>query len=102
MRSDVARGNGSYLGTVTSLSQPDQSGVFVYLSNLCLSFVFSNKHCFHKRHLIILTTFVNSNARKIKQCDVCGMECVNLIKMITDWNPVGKRTEGRPRNRWRN
>ena len=29
------------------------------------------------------------------------MEGVKLISKITDWNPVGIRTEGRPKDRWR-
>jgi len=28
------------------------------------------------------------------------MEDIKLAKKITDWNPMGIRTEGPPRNRW--
>ena len=24
-----------------------------------------------------------------------------LVKRITDWNPIGIRTKGRPKNRWK-
>jgi len=30
-----------------------------------------------------------------------GMEHIKLGKKITDWNPIGIRTKGRPKNRWR-
>ena len=30
-----------------------------------------------------------------------GMEGIKLGKKITDWNPIGIRTKGRPKNRWR-
>jgi len=30
------------------------------------------------------------------------MEDIKLVKKITDWNPIGVRTEGQPMNRWRN
>jgi len=29
------------------------------------------------------------------------MEDIKLVKEITDWSPVGVRTTGRPKNRWR-
>jgi hypothetical protein len=28
------------------------------------------------------------------------MEDMKLVKMITDWNPIGVRTMGRPKNSW--
>jgi hypothetical protein len=28
------------------------------------------------------------------------MEDMKLVKMITDWNPIGVRSIGRPKNRW--
>ena len=34
-------------------------------------------------------------------CGVCGVEGAKLIYMDTDWNAVGIRTEGRPKNMWR-
>jgi hypothetical protein len=30
------------------------------------------------------------------------MENIKLIKKITNWNPIGIRTKGRPNIRWRN
>jgi hypothetical protein len=29
------------------------------------------------------------------------MEDIKLVKKITDWNPIGVRTKGQPKNRWR-
>jgi hypothetical protein len=29
------------------------------------------------------------------------MEDVKLVTKITDWNPIGLRAKGRPKNRWR-
>jgi hypothetical protein len=29
------------------------------------------------------------------------MEDTKLVKKITDWNPTGTRTKGRPKNGWR-
>lgn len=29
-----------------------------------------------------------------------GVELINLVTKITDWNPIGKRTKGRAKNRW--
>lgn len=29
------------------------------------------------------------------------MEGIRLVKKITDWNAIGIRTEGRPKNRWK-
>jgi len=29
------------------------------------------------------------------------MEDIKLVKHITDWNPTGIRSKGRPKNRWR-
>jgi hypothetical protein len=29
------------------------------------------------------------------------MEGTKLVKKISDWNPIGVRTKGRPKNRWR-
>jgi hypothetical protein len=29
------------------------------------------------------------------------MEGIKLVKYVTDWNPIGRRTKGRPNNRWR-
>jgi hypothetical protein len=28
------------------------------------------------------------------------VEVIKLVKKITDWNPIGKRTKGRTKNRW--
>ena len=29
------------------------------------------------------------------------MEDIKLVRKITDWNPIGLRTKGQPKNRWR-
>jgi hypothetical protein len=29
------------------------------------------------------------------------MEGIKLVQKITDWNPTGIRTKGRPKNRWK-
>jgi hypothetical protein len=26
---------------------------------------------------------------------------IKLVEKITDWNPIGARTKGQPKNRWR-
>jgi hypothetical protein len=38
--------------------------------------------------------------QRIKLCGLLNrMEDIKLVKKITDWNPVGVRTKGRPNNR---
>ena len=29
------------------------------------------------------------------------METTKTVRKITEWNPIGKRSKGRPRNRWK-
>jgi len=42
---------------------------------------------------------------KTQRIKLCGhlsrTKDIKLVKKITDWNPVGIRTKGRPNNRWR-
>jgi hypothetical protein len=30
-----------------------------------------------------------------------GMEKTKIVRKITEWNPIGMRSKGRPRNRWK-
>jgi hypothetical protein len=29
------------------------------------------------------------------------MEITKTVRKITEWNPIGKRSKGRPKNRWK-
>jgi hypothetical protein len=37
----------------------------------------------------------------ISRLRVNRKEDIELVKKITNWNPTGLRTKGRPKNRWR-
>jgi hypothetical protein len=40
--------------------------------------------------------------QRIKLCEHLNrMKDIKLVKKITNWNPIGIRTKGRPNNRWR-